>query len=197
MTLILASKSSSRLKVLMSAGLDVKAIPSHVGEAEIKTQMLLEGARADEIAEKLASEKARKVSEAYPNHYIIGGDQILMCEDELFDKARDLDEVEKHLKFFRGKLHSLVTSVVIYKNEELVWTHTSIPKLHMRNFSNNFLANYIKTNGDNLLNSVGCYFIEESGGQLFSKIDGDYYSILGMPLLPLLTKLRELKLIDE
>ena len=197
MTLILASKSASRRKLLMAVGLDIKIVPSKVDEGKIKKKMLREGAKDEEIAQILAIEKAKTVSSKHPDNYVIGADQILVCEGELFDKARDLNEAENHLKFFRGKPHTLVTSVVIVKNKDLVWSHISKPVLYMREFSDQFLTNYIKTGEDALLNSVGCYFIEECGAQLFSKIDGDYYSILGMPLIPLLTKLRELKLLDE
>lgn len=197
MTLILASKSQSRGKILSAAGLQFSTIVSGLDEAVIKDEMLGRSASFQALAETLATEKAKTVSFKNPQAVVIGADQMLICEGKPFDKARSIEEAIEHLQFFRGKTHKLVTSVAIVRNNETIWTFTSEPKLTMRNFSDQFLDYYIKVAGDALLHSVGVYFLEDVGINLFSKIEGDYYEILGMPLLPLLKKLRDLKIIDD
>jgi septum formation protein len=169
----------------------------NIDENIIKSEMSAKGTSVEEVSEKLAQEKALKISKTHPNDIIIGGDQILVCEGRLFDKAKTVEEAKEHLKFFRGKQHELITSLSIIKNNEVIWTYTSRPKLIMRDFSDQYLNIYIENAGEALLHSVGCYFIEESGAQLFSEIKGDYYAILGMPLLPLLSKLRELDVLEK
>lgn len=197
MTFILASKSASRQKLLKNADLDFEAVPANIDENALKIEMLKSGATALDIAERLASEKALKVSEAKPDQYILGGDQILTCGGQLFNKARTLQEAKEHLQFFKGKTHTLTTSIALVKENTIIWVFTSEPKLTMREFSDDFLNDYMSKAGDALLHSIGSYFIEENGIQLFSEIKGDYNDILGLPLLPLITKLRDLNLINE
>ena len=165
--LILASKSRSRLKILNSARLDVIAVASNLDENIFKNKMHNETAPVWAIAEKLAQEKALFISKEYQDHLVIGGDQILVCEGKCFDKAKSINEAKEHLKFFRGKPHHLVTSLALVKNNSVVWTHTELPTLYIRNFSEQFLDQYIKDANEALLHSVGCYYIEEGGIQLF------------------------------
>jgi len=195
--IILASQSKSRQQILTASGLNVVTMAPNIDENIIKSEMSAKGTSVEEVSEKLAQEKALKISKTHPNDIIIGGDQILVCEGRLFDKAKTVEEAKEHLKFFRGKQHELITSLSIIKNNEVIWTYTSRPKLIMRDFSDQYLNIYIENAGEALLHSVGCYFIEESGAQLFSEIKGDYYAILGMPLLPLLSKLRELDVLEK
>lgn len=197
MTLILASKSSSRRKILEKAGLNFKSISSHVDEGRIKKDMLEKGHKVSDIAKKLAMVKALEISKDYPEDYIIGGDQILSCGGQLYSKARDIDEAREHLNDFKGRKHRLTTSVVLAKNDKIIWTYISEPELTMRVFSNEFLEAYLRNAADALYSSVGCYFIEDIGIQLFSEVNGEYSDILGLPLLPLLIKLRELKIIND
>jgi septum formation protein len=197
MTFILASKSASRQKLLKNAGLIFKTAPANIDENAIKLEMLENGSLVRDIVERLASEKALKLSKENPNQYILGGDQILTCEGQLFNKARTVEEAKEHLLFFRGKTHTLTTSIVLAKENKIVWGYTSEPKLTMRNYSDSFLNGYVSIAGDALLCSVGCYYLEENGIQLFSEIKGDYYDILGLPLLPLMKILRELNLIND
>lgn len=197
MTLILASKSGSRQKLLNAAGLKFDVRPSEVDESKIKEKMLEANCSYPEIAEELATQKATTLASLYPDDTIIGADQILECDGKAFDKARSAEEAENHLRFFRGKTHKLITNVVIINAGIKVWSYTSIPKLTMRNFSENFLLYYLENAGTALTSSVGAYFIEDIGIKLFSKIDGDYHAVLGLPMIPLLEKLRELNLIDE
>ena len=197
MTLILASKSQSRRKILEQSGLKFRAIASNLDENNIKHEMLAAGKSFPEIAVKLASEKAMKISHDHPNDIIIGGDQILSCEGILFSKAKNIEEARKNLLSFRGKTHTLITSVVLALGDKIIWHYTSEPQLRMRKFSDQFLEEYLQNAGDALTASVGSYFIEDIGIQLFSDINGEYNDILGLPLMPLLKKLRELKIINE
>jgi septum formation protein len=197
MGLVLASESASRLNLLKSAGLDVAAQPSVINEQSIKDKMLAKNATTAEIAQYLAEQKALKVSALRKHDIIIGADQILQCGGRLFDKAENIKEAETNLKKLRGKEHKLVTAVVLARNEAIIWSYVAVPTLTMRKFSDQFLYSYIDNAGSALTRSVGAYYLEERGVQLFSKIDGDYHAILGLPLVPLLNKLRELKLIDD
>ena len=197
MTVILASKSRSRANLLKNTGLEFVTEVSGLDEAVIKEEMLGAGCDFRSLTERLAIEKALIVSRNNPDATVIGADQMLICDDRPFDKAKTKEEAIKHLKFFRGKTHTLVTSVALVRNSEVIWEYTSEPQLTMRPFSPEFLENYIQVAGDALLHSVGAYFLEDVGINLFSKIEGDYYDILGIPLLPLLEKLRELKITNE
>lgn len=197
MTLILASKSTSRRKLLKQAGINFKTIVANIDESHIKNEMLKLGSKVSEVSEKLASEKALKISRNHLNDYVIGADQILMCDGKLFSKAKNINEARENLKFFRGKYHILTTSVSLAINEKIIWSYTSEPRLKMRHFSDEFLEEYLVKAGAAITASVGCYFIEDLGIQLFSDVNGDYNDILGLPLLPLIQKLRELNLLND
>lgn len=197
MKLVLASESTSRLNLLKSSGLDVGVQPSEINEKSIKNKMLAENASTVEIAQYLAQQKALKVSALRKQDIIIGADQILECDGKLFDKAKNIKEARANLRIFKGKEHKLITALVLAQNETIIWSYVTVPILTMRKFSDQFLNRYINSAGPALTRSVGAYYLEESGVQLFSKIDGDYHAILGLPLIPLLNKLRELKLIDD
>lgn len=197
MGLILASKSASRKKILEDAGLEFKTSPAPIDESAIKNEMLESGNSFQQIAEKLATEKALYVSKENPDEIILGADQILSCGEKLFSKANNKSNARQHLEIFRGTKHTLITSIVLVKNANVLWTYTSKPELTMREFSDEFLDEYLENAGDALYHSVGCYFMEDIGIQLFSDIKGHYFDILGMPLLPLLEKLRELNVIND
>ena len=193
--LILASQSKSRLKILTDAGLDITAQKPKINEESLKDSLLDRGIYFQKLAESLAEAKAQKISEENPESYVIGGDQILLCGEHMFSKADDLKDAREHLRFFRGQSHHLITSIVLLKAGQVVWSFTDIPELTMRGFSDEFLEDYLSKNAEAIKNAVGCYYLEEGGIQLFDKIEGDFYSILGLPLLPLLAKLRELEVI--
>ncbi|MFC7048026.1 Maf family protein [Emcibacter nanhaiensis] len=192
MTLVLASNSASRQKILTHAGINFRAVGADVDEDTLKEKLQQEGCDHKEIAEQLALAKARDVSRDFPEDHVIGGDQLLVCDGRLFSKARNLEEARDNLKFFRGKTHQLITSLVIFRGNEEVWRITTIPELTMRNFSDEFLDDYLDRSGPDVLSSVGCYFYEGLGAQLFSHIEGDYFSILGLPLIQLMKELRQL-----
>lgn len=143
------------------------------------------------LAQMLAQMKAQIVSaEAGADQYVIGADQVLTCEGRMFDKPKNLDQVRENLCFFRGKTHTLHSAVTVARNGEIKWSHVAEAHLTMRTYSDEFVAHYVRRVGDKLLKSVGCYQLEGPGVQLFERIDGDYFTILGLPLLPLFTYLR-------
>jgi len=190
--LILASASLSRRRMLRQAGIPCLCEAANIDEAAVKENMRGKGAAPEKISEQLAKDKAFAVSQKHPDKIILGADQILVCDGKLFDKPHNLPEALEHLRFFRGKSHCLYTSYALVKRQELLVCETVQPCLTMRNFSEEFLQDYVKKTGDKLLSSVGCYLLEDLGPQLFSDIKGDYFAILGLPLLHVMANLRKL-----
>lgn len=193
-SLILASGSAIRREILDGAGLTYEVIIRPVDEAAIKDAMLAENARLRDIADALAEAKAMRVSRQMPG-LVIGADQVMVMkndagQDQLFDKPKDMDEVRARLLSMRGKKHELLGAVVICENGMPVWRHLSRTKLWVREFSEAFLDWYIKTEGEVLMKSVGAYRFEGPGSQLFEKVDGGFFAILGLDLLPVLDYLR-------
>jgi len=188
--IILASGSAIRRDILKNSGLAFEVITRPVDEAAIKTAMLAEGASIRDIADALAEAKARKVSQA-ENGFVIGADQIMEMDGQLFDKPKSEQEARDRLKTMRGKSHRLIGAVVICENGHPVWRHMSKTVLTVRDFSDGFLDQYIADEGEALTKSVGAYRFEGRGVQLFSKVEGDFFSILGLSLLPVLDYLRE------
>jgi septum formation protein len=187
--IILASGSAIRRQILDGAGLDYEVIVRPVDEAAIKEAMLAENSRLRDIADALAEAKAMRVSRQEPG-LVIGADQIMVMDDTLFDKPKDMDEVRSRLISMRGKKHELVGAVVICENGVPVWRHMCRTKLWVREFSDAFLDWYIKTEGEALIKSVGAYRFEGPGAQLFEKVEGGFFAILGLDLLPVLDYLR-------
>jgi septum formation protein len=188
--LILASKSPARAAVLKGAGLDFTQITASVDEDAIKASLRAEGAATSRQADLLAETKAMKVSISNLG-VVLGADQMLDLDGEGFDKPATREEAREQLKRLRGKTHILQTALVACVEGAPVWRHLSQPRLRMRNFSDHFLDDYLDVIGEHALTSVGAYQIEGRGAQLFDRIDGDYFSILGLPLLPLLQWLRD------
>ena len=196
-TLVLASASASRRAMLKNAGIDCRAEAADIDEAAVKTTLQNQGAAPEEISERLAQDKALVLSKKYPGAIILGADQLLVCAGRIFDKPRDRAEAENHLRFFRGKSHMLYTSYALVREGKVLISETERPALTMRDFSDEFLANYIEKSGDKILKSVGCYLLEDLGPQLFSEINGDYFSILGLPLLGVMENLRKLNILKS
>lgn len=188
--IILASGSKIRREILDGAGIDFEVISKPVDEGAIKSSMLSEGATLRDIADALAEAKARRVSQG-ESGLVIGADQIMEMDGELFDKPASMEEARERLLCMRGKTHRLIGAVVICENGRPVWRHMSKTILTMREFSEAFLDDYLAAEGKDLLKSVGAYRFEGRGAQLFSKVDGDFFSILGLSLLPVLDYLRE------
>lgn len=196
-TLVLASGSRFRQSMLSDAGVHVVADPADVDERAVEAPLLESGADAADIALVLALAKAGNVSDRQPGAIVIGADQTLSFESELLHKATTIDEARRRLISMSGKPHQLHSAVVLVRDGETIWTHVETCHMTMRSFDAGFVGRYAAAVGDDLLSSVGAYQIEGPGAQLFKKIDGDFFSIIGLPLLPLLAKLRELELMDR
>ena len=189
--LILASASAGRAALLTGAGISFSIEPAHIDEAAIKAKFSSKGkSDAQALAGYLSEEKARAVSARHKDAFVIGADQILSCAGRLFDKPANLAEARANLAFLRGRKHTLHSSVSVARAGEIVWRHTAHATLVMRAVTDRFLDEYLTQAGDKVLSSVGCYQLEGPGVQLFEEIDGDYFTILGLPLLPLLAFLR-------
>ena len=187
-TLILASASPARAELLRGAGLDFETRPSHVDETALKITKKPEGSAAAALA--LAERKAGHVAAEEPNDLVIGADQLLDCHGDWFDKVRDRQDARQQLKLLRGRAHRLATAVCVMRGGVVLWRHVGSPRLQMRDFSDKFVEHYLDTAGEEAFGCVGAYRLEGLGAQLFEEIEGDYFTILGLPLLPLLDFLR-------
>ena len=195
--LILASASKSRANVLRAAGLTFEVEPADTDEDAVKAALKAEGASAARCAEALAEAKALVVSRRHHHALVIGADQMLDCEGRWFDKPADLAGARAHLMSLRGRTHVLPTAVAVAFNGASVWHHVALPRLTMRTFSEDFVDAYLQAAGAAVLSSVGAYQLEGLGAQLFSRIEGDFFTILGLPLLELLGFLRDQQAIAQ
>jgi septum formation protein len=186
---VLASGSASRAQILRAAGVPFSVQPAQIDEDAVKTAMHGEGGRA--VAEALAERKALHISTMHPQALVLGADQVLILAGTLVSKTDTLAAAATQLRALRGQRHQLIGALVLAKGGAAVWRHTDIATLWMRDFSDAFLDGYLQAEGDAILGSVGCYRLESVGAQLFERIEGDYFSILGLPLLPLLAALRD------
>ncbi len=189
--LILASASTVRARLLRDAGVPFELCPARVEEAEVKASLLTERQNADAIANALAELKAAQVSSTRPQAFVLGCDQTLAFEGRLIDKSTSLVEARALLRQLRGKAHQLHTACVLAKGGVAIWRRLECCTLWMRPFGDEFLDEYLQNEGDALLSSVGCYHLEGRGIQLFERVEGDYFSVLGLPLIPLLAALRD------
>ena len=190
-TLVLASKSEARRAMLEGAGITVDLVPAEIDERSLDAQWAADGRSPAQIARLLAEEKARAVSRARPDAHVIGADQTLALGQDRFSKPGSLAEARAHLETFRGRIHHLHSGVALARGGQIVASTVSSAAMHVRAFSDAFLDRYMTAMGDRVLTSVGCYQFESVGIQLFDRVEGDYFTILGMPLLPLLAMLRK------
>lgn len=189
--LILASASVSRAAILRAAGLSFVAIPARIDETALIESLSAEAAKPRDIADALAEAKTLKVAMTAPaGTLVIGADQLLVCEGRIFEKPRDRLEAASHLAFLQGKTHQLVGAVCGAADGAIVWRHLAKASLAMRSMDAQFISDYLDSVGPEVLNSVGCYQLEGLGVHLMSRIDGDYFAILGLPLLAVLDFLR-------
>ena len=188
--IILASGSASRRALLSGAGINAENVKPLVDEDSAKAAFRADGMSVRDQAMQLAEMKAVKVSSSR-NGLVIGGDQMLSLEGKAFDKPADMDSARGHLEAMSGKTHILETALVVAENGQPVWRHLARPRLTMRPLSDEFITQYLAEAGEQILATVGAYQLEGLGSQLFTKIEGDYFSILGLPLLPLLDYFRE------
>ena len=187
--IILASKSTARAAVLTGAGIAFETFVSGVDEGIAKTALLAQGATPRDIAEALAEQKAVSVSTGQTG-LVIGADQTLEFEGQVYDKAETVEAARDRLKLLRGKPHQLHSAVAVARDGVLIWREVVTCSLTMRDYSDAFLESYLAQEGQEALGSVGCYRLEGRGSQLFSNIEGDYFAILGLPLMGLLELLR-------
>ncbi|MBA8818050.1 septum formation protein Maf [Ochrobactrum sp. P6BS-III] len=194
--LILASKSPFRSALLKNAGIEFSGESADIDERAVEAPLYETGATPEEVAQVLAEAKALDVSEKNPGAVVIGCDQTLSLGDEIFHKPANMEAAGRQLLQFSGKTHQLNSAVVLVKDGETLWRHVSVARMTMRKLDPAFVGRYLGRVGDSALSSVGAYQVEGPGIQLFEKIEGDYFTIVGLPLLPLLAELRKEHLID-
>lgn len=193
MRIVLASASAYRARLLRAAGVEVDVVTRPVDEAAIRDTLRHEGATAEDAAVVLAEVKARRVAEVVPGEgtIVLGFDQILDLDGEWLGKAASPAEARGHLLRLRGRMHRLVTAAVAFRDGARIWQHVEAPRLWLRAFGEAFLDDYLARAGDALVRTVGAYEYEALGAQLMRRVEGDYFTVLGLPLLPVLELLRE------
>ncbi|MGV2051048.1 Maf-like protein [Agrobacterium sp. 22-209-1] len=194
--LILASSSASRQMLMRNAGLTFLAIPADIDERALDEQLERDGASPEEVALELARAKALAVSRLYPGALVLGCDQTMALGARVYHKPKTMAEAESHLLSLSGKVHRLNSAAVLVQHGEVVWQIVSSAELTVRTLSAEFVSRHLQRVGEKALSSVGAYQLEGEGIQLFTSIEGDYFTILGLPLLPLLSKLRDMDVVD-
>lgn len=196
-TLRLASASEVRARLLRAAAVRFDIDPPHIDEGDLKRSLLVHGCGPGAVAESLAQRKALTIAARKEDAVVIGADQVLGLDDELIDKAPSMAAARAQLERLRGREHVLYTAVALAVHDTVLWRYCAESHLWMRPFSDEFLDTYLASEGESVLESVGCYRFEGMGIQLFDRYAGDYFSILGLPLVPLLTALRERGLLES
>lgn len=191
MALILASSSAIRKQMLGAAGVDYEAVPAQVDEASVKRKLR----SAEEIASVLAKAKATTVSSERQDDWVIGSDSVVSVDGQLFDKPESREDAADHLRSFSGKEMQLTSAVALARGGRVDWSHVDSVTLHVRNLTGEFIAGYLDAEWPEVGYCVGVFRLEGRGVQLFERVEGDHFTILGMPLIPLLGALRERKLI--
>ncbi|MBP2572714.1 septum formation protein [Agrobacterium tumefaciens] len=194
--LILASSSASRQMLMRNAGLTFSVIPADIDERALDEQLERDGASPEDVALELARAKALAVGALHPEALVLGCDQTMALGARVYHKPKTMVEAEAHLLSLSGNVHRLNSAAVLVRHGEVVWQTVSSAELGVRTLSAEFVSRHLKRVGEKALSSVGAYQLEGEGIQLFTSIEGDYFTILGLPLLPLLSKLRDMDVID-
>ena len=195
-TIILASGSAFRKAMLRNAGVDFQAVPATIDERAVEAPLEGSGATPEDVALVLAEAKALNVSERKPGALVLGCDQTLSLGDALFHKPVDMEGARRHLLALSGRTHQLNSAAVLVRDGETLWRHVGIASMTMRKLDPAFIGRHLSRVGENALASVGAYQIEGEGVQLFEKVEGDTFTIVGLPLLDVLDALREFGAID-
>lgn len=187
--LVLASGSATRAHLLSAAGVAISVEVPRLDEAAIRSSLVAGGATPRDIADALAEAKARKVAARHPPAMVLGSDQVLALDAEVFGKAHSPEELGDQLRRLQGRTHQLFSAAVIHEGGRPVWRHVSVARLTVRPLSDAFITAYVARNWEDVRNSVGGYRIEAEGVQLMEQVEGDHFTILGLPLIPLLNYL--------
>ena len=194
--IILASASPFRKAMLAAACIDVEAVPANLDERTVEAPLEGSGASPEDVALVLAEAKALNVSERHPGALVLGCDQTLALGDRIFHKPRDMEGARRHLLALSGRTHQLNSAAVLARDGETLWRHVGIARLTMRELDPAFIGRHLSRIGDAALTSVGAYQIEGEGIQLFEKIEGDHFTIVGLPLIKVLAALRKFGALD-
>lgn len=187
--LILASGSEIRARLLRNAGVAVNIVPARIDEEAIRAALEAEAATPRDVADTLAELKAQRIAAKHPDALVIGCDQVLALGQDILSKPETPEIALAQLKSLRGQKHQLLSAAVIYGEGKPLWRHVGVVRLHMRDASDTYLEDYVARNWDSIRHSVGAYKLEEEGVRLFTRIEGDYFNVLGLPLLDLLSYL--------
>jgi len=188
---VLASSSVIRQNLLRQAGVKLAVLPARIDETTIRASLDARRESPSNIADALAEHKARKISKQRPDALVIGCDQVLALDGRVMTKPQDISQAMQHLRALRGKHHDVLSAVVICQDGRPVWRHIGKVRLTMRVFSDTYMKDYLTRNWLSVNSAVGCYKLEEEGVRLFSRIEGDYFNVLGLPLLEVLNFLTQ------
>ncbi|HEX4027226.1 MAG TPA: Maf family protein [Rhizomicrobium sp.] len=197
MSLVLASGSESRKKLLTAAGVRFTTDPAGLDEVALMRSLVQRGADAVKVASELAGQKALSVSLRHPGRLVLGGDSVIGFGGAFLGKCTSLAEARALLHKLSSKEHLLVSAAALARDGDVLWTHANLCHMFMRSLSHKFLDDYVAQEGPAILASVGCYHFEGRGAQLFDKVEGDYFSVLGLPLLPVLAELRREGVLEQ